>query len=250
MDRRSLLRASGLAIVGGIAVLPDPASAARRIGRPVFGWDLVGGFVAPIVTMLSAPRLVAYGDRTAIADATRWVRLTDAALEGLRSRAVEVLANPANLRRRPGAPVIADAPSTRFEALGSHGRRRYRAVVEALAEYREQHAYPQPLYGLLDAAAATRTRILATGAAFHPAAVRLVFMRVDEVTEPVGDWPSGVPVPALDPASGLGHLDLHGPAARRLTYAVGPADAWQWPTLRTPSGTLLQTAWRYLLPHE
>src|SRR6185295_7094643 len=101
-------------------------------------------------------------------------------LAEVRLQAIEVLADPANLRRRPGTPVIADAPATRFEALAMHGERRYRAVVEALAEYRDQHAYPQPLYDLFDLVSELRTRILATGRPFRPAAVRLVVFRVDQ----------------------------------------------------------------------
>jgi hypothetical protein len=239
-----------LAVAGDLAVLPSPAGAASRPGLPVFSWELVGGFVPPIVTMLSAPRLVVYDDHTAVADAARRLRLNGAMLAEVRFRAIEVLADPANLRRRPGAPVIADAPATRFEALAMHGARRYRAVVEALAEYRDQHAYPQPLYDLLDLVTELRTRILATGRPFRPAAVRLVVVRVDQANDPVGDWPSGVPVPVLDPISGMGHEDLHGRTARRLTYAVQATATWSWPTLRTADGTLLLAAWRYLLPHE
>src|SRR5690242_11749026 len=122
VDRRSLLRMAGaLAVAGDLAVRSSPAGAASRPGLPVFSWELVGGFVAPIVTMLSAPRLVVYADHTAIADATRRLRLNGAMLAEVRLRAIEVLADPANLRRRPGVPVIADAPATRFEALATHG---------------------------------------------------------------------------------------------------------------------------------
>ena len=251
MDRRSLLRMAGaLAVAGDLAVRSSPAGAASRPGLPVFSWELVGGFVAPIVMMLSAPRLVVYADHTAIADATRRLRLNGAMLAEVRLRAIEVLADPANLRRRPGVPVIADAPATRFEALAMHGGRRYRAAVDALAEYRDQHAYPQPLYDLLDLVTELRTRILATGRPFRPAAVRVVVVRVDQANDPVGDWPSGVRVPALDAASGMGREDLRGRTARRWTYAVQPTVAWSGPILRIADGTLLQVAWRYLLPHE
>src|SRR3569833_2065207 len=117
MDRRNVLKAAGLLAAGALAGAPGIASAAaapppRRPTR-IFGWETVGGFVAPTWTLLRAPRLVVYPDRTAIADATRVVTLYATVVEELRDRAVTVLLDPRNLRRRPGVPVIADARATR-----------------------------------------------------------------------------------------------------------------------------------------
>jgi hypothetical protein len=262
VDRRGFLRtAGGFAVLGGATVLlPGAAEAstdsdAERRRLPVFSWERFGGFVGPGIDPLTAPRLVAYGDRTVVADAARTFRLAPGELWRLQWHAAEVLSDPANLRRRPGAPIIADAPSTRFEAADPRrSRHRYSGTVEALEEYRDQHAYPSPLYGLLDDAAALRQRTLDAGRPFTPAAVRLVVVVFDQVNGdpngPVLDWPAGVPVPRVTEPSRIGRLDLHGPTARRVVRGIDSRRDGIWQTFRTGNGVLLQAAWRYLLPHE
>ena len=230
-------------------MLPGEADAASR--RPVFGWERFGGFVAPGTDPLAAPRLVVYGDGLAVADASRSLGLNPRVTAEIRIRAVAVLANPDNLRRRTGVPVIVDAPQTRFTATAS--RRRYTGVVDALAEYRSYRAYPKPLYDLLDDATALRERILISGRPFRPAAVRLVVIRLD--APPPGaqgrPWPAGVAVPPLDADSRTGQANLYGRAARRVVAGIGSAPpSATWQTFRTERGTVVQAAWRYLLPHE
>ena len=261
MDRRAFLRnAGGLAVFGGaVVLLPGEADAAGRL--PVFSWDRFGGFVAPGTNPLAAPRLVLYADGTAIADATRFLRLGARTRAEIRHRAVDVLSHKANLRRRPGVPVIVDAPQTRFEASGPH--KRYSGVVDALEEYRGHRAYPKPLYDLLDDAAKLRDRVLTSGKLFRPAAVRLVVVLLDPPIGPSGPaaapsdlngsvktWPAGVAVPAVDANSRTGQADLRGDAARRVVDGIGTPASGVWQTFRTAKGTLLQAAWRYLLPHE
>jgi hypothetical protein len=237
-------------VLGGAVVLvPGAAEAANH--RLVFGWERFGGFVAPGTDPLAAPRLVVYGDGLAVADATRSLVVTGRVKSEIRNRAVAVLANPDNLRRRPGAPIIVDAPQTRFTATASH--RRYTGVVDALEEYRAHRAYPGPLYDLLDDAAALRDRILGTGKLFRPAAVRLVVLRLDAPIDPhtpVRSWPAGVAIPPTDADRRIGQANLHGNAARRVIAGIGTPSSGVWQTFRTARGGLLQAAWRYLLPSE
>jgi hypothetical protein len=234
---------------GAVVLVPGAAEAANR--RPVFGWERFGGFVAPGTDPLAAPRLVVYGDGLAVADATRSLVLSPRVKSEIRNRAVAVLSNPDNLRRRPGTPVIVDAPQTRFTATASH--RRYTGVVDALEEYRAYRGYPKPLYDLLDDATALRDRILGTGKLFRPAAVRLVVLRLDAPIDPhtpVRAWPAGVAIPPMDADRRTGQADLHGNAARRVIAGIGTPSSGVWQTFRTARGVLLQAAWRYLLPHE
>jgi len=238
--------AGGLAVLGGTAVLPGAADAADK--RPVFRWERSGGFVAPGTDRLAAPRLAVYRGGLAVADATRSAWLPDRVVAEIRHRAVDVLSHPANLARRPGAPVIVDAPQTRFTAAGSANGRRYTGVVDALEEYRAHHAYPKPLYDLLDDAAARRQRVLDTGKLFRPAAVRLVVVRLD-APPPGGEpqpWPAGVAVPPIDPDGRAGQGNVYGDAAGRVVAGM-PAT---WQIYRTARGQVLEGAWRYLLPDE
>jgi hypothetical protein len=258
MDRRNVLKAAGLLAVGAgtLAGIPGSALAAERppIRRPtrIFAWDMVGGFVPASWNLLRAPRLVVYPDRTAIADATHVVTLYATVVEELRMRAITVLSDPRNLRRRPGTPVIADAPSTHFEARETRGinPQHVEATIEALAEYREQQAYPRPLYRLLDDADAVRGRTVATGKPYRPDAVRLVVMKLEKPEGPVRSWPRGVPVPRLDLNGWVGHADLHGEPARQVADSVPGPLADRWTQFRTPDGTYLSTSWRHLLPDE
>jgi hypothetical protein len=221
-------------------VLPGAADAADH--RPVFKWERFGGFVAPGTDPLAAPRLAVYAGGLAVADATRSTWLPGRVVAEIRHRAVDVLSHPANLKRRSGAPIIVDAPQTRFTA----GRRT--GVVDALEEYRGHHAYPKPLYDLLDDAAALRERVLGTGRLFRPAAVRLVVVRLD-APPPGGSpkpWPDGVAVPPIDPNRRTGQSNVYGDAARRVTDSMSAT----WQLLRTRTGDVLEAAWRYLLPDE
>jgi hypothetical protein len=257
MDRRNVLRAAGLLAVGAFAARPGVASAAPEVPPPhrptrIFGWDMVGGFVPASWNLLRAPRLVVYPDRTAVADATHVVTLYATVVEELRDRAITVLLDPRNLRRRPGSPVIADAPATHFEARETRGihPQHVEATIDALEAYREQHAYPQPLYGLADDAEAVRRRTVATGQAYRPDAVRLVVMKLEKPEGPVRPWPHGVPVPPLESNGWVGHADLRGPAARTVARTIPGPTADKWTQFRAPDGTYLSASWRYLLPDE
>ncbi len=239
--------AGGLAVLGGAAVLPGAADAAGAADqRPVFQWDRFGGLVAPGTDPLAAPRLAVYPGGLAVADATRSTWLSGRVVAEIQHRAVAVLSHPAYLRRRSGGPIIVDAPQTRFTATGS--RRRYTGVVEALEEYRAHHAYPKPLYDLLDDAAALRERVLKAGKLFRPAAVRLVVVRLD-APPPGGSpkpWPAGVTVPPIDPDGRSGQANVYGEAARRVIASMSGT----WQLFRTQQGQLLEAGWRYLLPDE
>lgn len=259
MNRRSLLLGAGAvgltAAVGGAAIAvaaPEDLEAGRR-SQPLLTWELTGGFVPPGWTALRAPRLVAYDDGTLIADATRQVKVGQGTLRTLRSHATAVLRDPANSRRRPGAPMIADVPSTVI-SVRANGRR-FRAQYEGLEETRSDRAYPQASYSLLDHLTQLRDRTLRTGSAYHPDAVRLIAVKLDPAQPPaqptvVQPWPLGVPVPHLGRDEVLAQLDLRDRQARALLRAVPHPDPAQWPVLATPDGARFQVNYRFLLPHE
>ncbi|GGM08137.1 hypothetical protein ACFFX1_02170 [Dactylosporangium sucinum] len=253
MDRRSLLVAAGAvgitAAVGGTAV----ASATLERGpRPLVLWELTGGFVPAGWSMLRAPRLAAYEDGVVIADATRRLRIGGGALRSLRNHATTVLRDRSNARRRPGAPVIADVPSTVFTARAAS--RKFSLQFEGLEETRTDKAYPAPAYALLDHLSLVRDRALAVGSPWRPSAVRMVAV-VLSPAEPtaaavVEPWPAGVPVPRLGKDEFVARLDLHDRQAQALMRAVPRPDQSRWPVFRTPAGVSMQVNWRYLLPHE
>lgn len=252
MDRRSFLVSAGTVMAGATIFGAGPAAAdesgnATRTG-PVVDWEWVGGFVTPGVTALRAPRLVAYPDGLTITDADHQSRLGREDLSDLRRHMATVLADPASTRRRPGAPIIADAPATRFAVRAAHGTL-YTADVEALDEYRPGHAYPRRLYRLADHLGAVHRRVRSTGVAYQPAAVRLVAV-ADSGSAPstATAWPQGVPVPAISQDALVGQLALRGPVARAVIRTIPRRDPW--PAYRTGDGRLLRAAWRFLLPHE
>jgi hypothetical protein len=257
MDRRTFLaRASTTAAAAGWAIGAAGIGASRADAQPgphrpdpVVGWELVGGFLAPGFAALRPARLVAYPDGLAIADADRQLRLSRAELGSLRMHAVRVLGNRVNGRRRPGAPVIADAPATRFQVRAAAGTT-YTIQADALEESRADRAYPNPLYELLDHLAVVRRRVVNDGRPYRREAVRLIAVVVDPPPATVNAWPTGVRVPAISATAGYGQLDLHGAPAYAAVRAIPRRDPWQWPTYRTGDGQVLQCAWRYLLPHE
>jgi hypothetical protein len=161
---------------------------------------------------------------------------------------VTVLADPASTHRRPGAPIIADAPATRFAVRATHGTL-FTAEVEALGEYRPDHAYPQRLYRLSDHLSAVHRRVLSTGATYRPAAVRLVAV-VDSASAPstAAEWPQGIPVPRISQSAFVGQVALRGPVARTVIRKIPRRNPW--PAYRSSDGRLLRAAWRFLLPHE
>jgi hypothetical protein len=59
-----------------------------------------------------------------------------------------------------------------------------------------------------------------------------------------------VAIPVVDPNGRTGQANLRGDAARRVVEGIGTPSSGVWQTFRTAKGTLLQAAWRYLLPHE
>ncbi|MGI5243793.1 hypothetical protein [Dactylosporangium sp. CA-139066] len=256
MNRRSLLVAAGAvgvtAAVGGAAAAiaaDDPE--AGRPPRPMLTWELVGGFVPAGWTMLRAPKLVAYDDGVLIADAARRLRIGQGELRSLRNHATTVLRDPANGRRRPGAPIIADVPSTVFTAR-TNGRK-FSLSFEGLEETRRDHVYPTPAYALLDHLAQLRDRVNRGGSPWRPDAVRLIANLIDAAqptSAPVPAWPAGVPVPQFRKDSYVVQLDLRDRAARAVIRAMPHPDQAQWPVFRLPDNRRVQVNWRYLLPHE
>ncbi|MET7420824.1 hypothetical protein [Dactylosporangium sp. NPDC005555] len=259
MNRRSLLLGAGAvgitAAVGGAAIAvaaPDDTEAGRR-PQPLLTWELTGGFVPAGWNALRAPRLAAYDDGTLIADATHRLKIGQGTLRSLRSHATAVLRDPANARRRAGAPMIADVPSTVF-IVRANGRR-FRAQYEGLEETRSDKAYPQASYSLLDHLAQLRDRTLEHGSSFHPDAVRLIAVKLDPSQAPsrptvVQPWPAEVPLPRLGRDEFVAQLDLRGRQARALLRAVPRPDPARWPVFATPDGNRFQVNHRFLLPHE
>ncbi|GAA3244759.1 hypothetical protein ACFO1B_37860 [Dactylosporangium siamense] len=259
MNRRSLLLGAGAvgltAAVGGAAIAvaaPEDTEAGRR-PQPLLTWELTGGFVPAGWNALRAPRLAAYDDGTLIADAARRLKIGQGTLRSLRNHATAVLRDPANTRRRPGAPMIADVPSTVF-TLRANGRRS-RAQFEGLEETRPDRAYPPASYSLLDHLAQLRDRTLKSGSPFHPDAVRLIAVLLDASQPPqqptvVEPWPAGVPVPHLRRDEFVAQLDLRDRPARALLRAVPRPDPTRWPVFATADGNRFQVNHRFLLPHE
>jgi hypothetical protein len=240
MDRRSFLGSAGAVVLGS-----TPLAAGRT--RPVVDWDWFGGFAGPGVDVLHASRLVAYPDGLVVADADRQSRLDGGSLRDLRRRMVTVLADPASIRRRPGAPVIADAPTARFAVRSADGTL-YTVAVNALDESRPAHAYPQRLYRLSERLGAVHQRVLSSGTAYRPEAVRLVAV-LDSTSAPsaAAPWPHGLSVPPIAPGGLTGQINLRGRPARA---AIQQIPRRNWPLYRTVDGLLLRAAWRFLLPHE
>ncbi|WP_238015487.1 hypothetical protein KZZ52_11545 [Dactylosporangium sp. AC04546] len=258
MDRRSLLVAAGAvgitAAVGGTAAAS--AALVEHGPRPLVLWELTGGFVPAGWDLLRAPRLAAYDDGVVIADAARRLRIGGGALRSLRNHATTVLRDRSNSRRRPGAPVIADVPTTVFTARAAG--RRFSLRFEGLEETRTDKAYPAPAYALLDHLSSVRDRALAVGSPWRPSAVRMVAVVVSPVSPNSSSaasaasehWPAGVPVPQLGKDEFVARLDLHDRQAHALLRAVPQPDLSHWPVFRTPAGVAMQVNWRYLLPHE
>ncbi|WP_432988303.1 hypothetical protein [Dactylosporangium sp. CA-233914] len=256
MNRRSLLLAAGAvgvttAVGGAAAAIAADDPEAGRKPRPMLTWELVGGFVPAGWNALRAPRLVAYDDGVLIADAARRLRLGQGELRSLRNHATTVLRDPANARRRPGAPIIADVPSTVFTAR-TNGRK-FSLRFEGLEETRRDKAYPPPAYSLLEHLTQLRDRVNRSGAQWHPDAVRLVanlMQAAQPSTGAVPPWPAGVPVPQFRKDEFLAQLDLRDRQARALMRALPHPDQAQWPVHRLPDGRRAQVSWRFLLPHE
>jgi hypothetical protein len=276
MDRRAFLGRAGLAVAvastGALGLAPRAeaagtpgmtsraeaagtpglaprAEAAPRahVVSPVVSWELSGGFMGPGFASLRPATLVIYPDGRAIADASRLLRLSDPELAKLVRKSVAVLRNPANGRRRPGAPVIADVPDTRFQARD--GLHRYAIQAQGLPETRASHAYPQPLYGLLDRLTPVRDKALSSGTAYRGDGVRLVVVSATGTTG-ASPWPTGVPVPATSPDRVDAVRDLTGKPAHIVARVIPHRNTWDWQIYRTPDGRVLRAAWRYLLPHE
>jgi hypothetical protein len=251
VDRRTFLgRAAMIVAVSSTGALIAPraeAAPGAHLIAPAVSWQLSGGFVGPGFASLRPATLVIYRDGRAIADASVLLHLSKAEVTSLTRKAVTVLRNKANGHRRPGAPVIADVPDTVFEARdGSH---KYALQAQGLQETKDSHAYPQPLYGLLDRLTKVHDKALHAGLPYHGAGVRLVVVSATGTTGGTA-WPAGVPVPATSPDRVDSVLDLTGAAARTAVRVIPHRNAWDWQIYRTRDGRVLRAAWRYLLPHE
>ncbi|GIJ73598.1 hypothetical protein [Virgisporangium ochraceum] len=255
MDRRGFLTAAAV-VAGGVALSGEAAAAAprdeaattpRRRG-PALLWEEEGGFVPAGYLALRPPKLAVYGDGLAVADAARSVRLRQGRLDDLLDFAVDVLSNRANGVKRPGTPVVADVPTTKFTA------RRFRTwsiAAEALEVLREHRAYPRPLYDLLDRCTGLRDQALRSGRPFAPDAVRLVVVRVAQPpATPVRPWPERVPLLVPGPNMVSRTTDLYGRAARAAARDIPHRDAWSFTTFRTRDARFVAAGWRRLLPHE
>ena len=130
MDRRSFLVSAGVVLAGATVVGVEPAAATENKNGtgPVVQWEVDSGSELPEgylgigVDTLRAPRLVAYPGGLTIADAAHWLRLDRENLGDLRRHMVTVLADPASTRLRPGASMIADAPTTGFAVRAAGGK--------------------------------------------------------------------------------------------------------------------------------
>jgi hypothetical protein len=245
------MRTSAVLTAGSvIAVEPAAAHGSAYATDPLLQWEWVGGFLMPGYAALRPARLVAYRDGRTVADADRTLRLNDQDLRALRRHMVTVLRAPANTRRRPGAPMIADVPENRFTVKG-RGRMVYTAQVDALREPGPDDAYPRPLYELVDHLTTVQRRVLTTGVPHRPNAVRL--LTVPDVEPPpagTAAWPARIPVPPITGDALYGLLDLRGAAAHEVVRTIPRDDTSQWPAYRTGEGHGVRAAWRYLLPHE
>lgn len=249
MDRRGFLgiAAAVAGTVAGSAVVAGPAAAAS--GRPVALWEEVGGFVPAGSLDLRPPQLAVYGDGLVVADAAEYRRLRRATVNDFVDYAASVLSNPSNGVKRPGSPIVADVPATKFTAR--RGGRTWSISAEGLGVLRDQRAYPRPLYDLLDEFTERRDQTLRTGHPFAPNAVRLVTVRVEQPpARPAPPWPAGVPalIPSADRASWA--VDLYGRTARTVARTIPRKDSWSFTTFRTRDGRHLAAGWRRLLPHE
>lgn len=252
MDRRGFLGVAATvagAAAGGAVVAAPGAAAAASSGRPVALWEELGGFVPAGYLQLRAPQLAVYGDGLVVADAAEYRRLRRGALNDFVDLTASVLSNPANGVKRPGSPVVADVPTTKFTAR--RGGRMWSISAEGLGALRDQRAYPRPLYELLDEFTERRDQTLRSGSPFIPNAVRLVTVRVEQPpATPAPPWPAGVPALAPPPDRVSRSVDLYGRAARAVVRGIPQKDAWSFTTYRTPDGKFLAAGWRRLLPHE
>jgi hypothetical protein len=249
MDRRGFLGVAA-AVAGTVAgtAAGVPARAAAS-GRPVALWEELGGFVPAGYLDLRPPQLAVYDDGLVVADAAEYRRLRRGSVDDFVDFAVEVLSDPRNGVKRPGSPVVADVPTTKFTAR--RGRRSWSIAADGLSVLRDRRAYPRPLYDLLDEFTDVRDRTLRAGRPFAPAAVRLVTVRVEQPpTRPAPPWPADVPVPIPPPDRVSGTVDLYGRSARAVARSIPHRDAWSFTTYRAPDGKYLAAGWRRLLPHE
>jgi hypothetical protein len=251
MDRRDFFRTGALLAAGSLTVTePAVAHESAHAIAPVVSWEWVGGFLLPGFAALRPARLVAYRDGQTVADAVRTLMLGDRELQALRRHMSTVLRDPANTHRRPGAPIIADAPETRFTVKASSGAR-YTAQVDALQGSPTHDAYPPALYQLLDQLTRLHHRVLARGAAYRPNAVRL--LAVADTAHPpatTAGWPVRIPLPPIRANALYGRRDLRGATAREVVRTIPHNDLLPWPLYRTTDGHAVRAAWRYLLPHE
>lgn len=248
MDRRTFLLGTGAALAAGATGAPAVAAPPQR-NLPVISWHTVGGFVPLGVAAVRPTVLAVYAGGYVVAECGQQLKLAHREVELVRAHAVRVLHNPANTRRNPDAPAVADVPETRFTVRSTHGT--MTRQVMALGESRTELDYPAPLYQLADRLIALRTRVMTRGTPYRPAAVRLV---VVADTQPdfgvTRAWPREVPVPALKRDLGLGQLHLYGAAARTVARTIPRPDAWSFSPYRLGDGRTVRVAWRYLLAHE
>lgn len=220
---------------------------------PVASWRLVGGFTFSGLVAIRPHRLVVYATGEAVADAAHRLRLPAPEVGTLTEALISRLADGRAGKPRPGAPMAIDAPATEIVVRG--GNRTYTVQVEALDELRGEGTYEPRLYEARDRLDAVYRRVVAEGAPYTSARVRVVVMPAQDGDSPpvaAQPWPAGVPVPATKVDGDAAWADLDGDQARRALAALPmqPGSLKEWKTYQTPDGRRLQAALRYLLPHE
>ncbi|TLP57920.1 hypothetical protein [Microbispora triticiradicis] len=214
---------------------------------PVALWGAEGGFVTPTANVLRPPRVVLYGDGLVVADASRQLRLTDAETGGTVAAMERYLTGqPPTARPSPGAPSVADVPTTVLAVRGKDGKMR-----EVRAEALEQVAefYPRELMDAKKLMESLAARAGTEGTAYTAPRVRMVAEGVDSVEGKPARWPAKVPEPD-GPADPVWRKDLDGEAASALARAVPAGLDHGRPIFKTASGKVFVLSWRYLLPDE
>ncbi|MEZ0075362.1 hypothetical protein [Planotetraspora sp. GP83] len=219
--------------------------------QPVALWQMEDGFVTPGWLAIRPPHVVVYADGQVVVDAARQLRLSPSEVGDVVSALDHDLAGqPPTATPHPGAPAVADAPTTMLGVRAGGGKMR-EVRVPALDEI--GGAYDKPLYDARDRLARLAERVTAEGQDYTADRVRLVGEDATGHTGKVRDWPKDVPVPPQsDPQSPVRTQDLSGQAANAVIRLV-PHDRAQpgsWPVFADTSGARLALSWRYLLPHE
>ncbi|MEU8199269.1 hypothetical protein AB0C10_36340 [Microbispora amethystogenes] len=223
------------------------APAEDKPATPVALWGAEGGFVTPTVNVLRPPRVVLYADGLVIADASRQLKLTDAETgETVTAMERYLTGQPPTARPSPGAPSVADVPTTVLAVRGKDGKMR-----EVRAEALEQVAefYPKALLDAKKLMEGLAARADAEGTPYTGPRVRMVAEGVVSAEGKPAPWPAKVPEPD-GPADPVWRKDLDGETASAVAKAVPAGQDHARPIFKSASGKVFVLSWRYLLPDE